>query len=499
MKAIILARVSSAEQLENLSIPAQIERARDYANKKGFEITDEFQFDESSTSDRRKKFEEVIQQIQKSKEKTALIVETVDRLQRSFKESTLLDDLRKNGKLDIHFIRENLVITDSSNSSEIQRWDLAVFVAKSYVLQLSDNVRRSINQKIKNGEFPSKAPVGYINVNEKGKNTIVPDPQKSELIKKLFQLYAEQKYSIRSLPLAMKDLGLVSRYGNELSTSQVEHILKNPFYYGVMRIKGEEHPHQYEPLISENLFRQCEKVRKGWSKKPIKYASKLFALRGIITCEICGCVITGEQQGIYTYYSCTNYRNKHKRIYIREEDLLLPITQKLEELKITEQQAQEIATGIKILSQTQSASDGSAREILLAEKTKTEHRISRLLDLLLDGEILKNEYDIKLDSMKQRKAELEAKIQEIATPKENIEITAEKIMAVAKHASTLFKNSEPREKRLLLEQLLQNCTLNGRKLTINLKEPFNLLVEMKNMKYIKHHQYADGVLLWQGR
>jgi len=83
----------------------------------------------------------------------ALIVETVDRLQRSFKESVLLDEFRKQGKLEIHFIRENLVVHKDSNSSEIQRWDLAVFMAKSFVLQISDNVKRTYEYKIRHGEL----------------------------------------------------------------------------------------------------------------------------------------------------------------------------------------------------------------------------------------------------------------------------------------------------------------------------------------------------------
>ena len=48
-KAIILARVSTEDQFnEGLSIPAQLEKARVYTQKKGFEIISEHQFDESS-------------------------------------------------------------------------------------------------------------------------------------------------------------------------------------------------------------------------------------------------------------------------------------------------------------------------------------------------------------------------------------------------------------------------------------------------------------------
>ena len=127
MKAIILARVSTLDQfIEGQSTSAQLDRAREYAKRKSFDVVKEYEFDESSTKDRRVKFEQVIEDIKKSKEPIALIVETVDRLQRSFKESVELDALRKEGKLELHFIRENLIIHKESNSSEIQRWDLAV-------------------------------------------------------------------------------------------------------------------------------------------------------------------------------------------------------------------------------------------------------------------------------------------------------------------------------------------------------------------------------------
>src|SRR3989338_904724 len=140
MNAIILARVSTEEQItDGHSIPAQLEKARSYALSKGFTIQSEHQFDESSLKDHRTKFEKVIEEIKGSKEKIVLIVETIDRLQRSFKESVLLEEFHKQGKLEIHFLRENLVIHQNSNSSELTRWDIAVLFARNFVLQISDN------------------------------------------------------------------------------------------------------------------------------------------------------------------------------------------------------------------------------------------------------------------------------------------------------------------------------------------------------------------------
>jgi hypothetical protein len=51
------------------------------------------------------------------------------------------------------------------------------------------------------------------------------------------------------------------------------------------------------------------------------------------------------------------------------------------------------------------------------------------------------------------------------------------IMSLAKRAYSLFKSSEPMEKRAFLNFLLQNSKLQGKNLTFELKTPFNRVLE----------------------
>ena len=95
MKTILLARVSSKEQEEGQSIPAQVRRLREYAEKNCMTVIHEFQLIESSTKETRKEFNKIVGIIEKSKECIALVVDTVDRLQRSFKESVVLLEVFK--------------------------------------------------------------------------------------------------------------------------------------------------------------------------------------------------------------------------------------------------------------------------------------------------------------------------------------------------------------------------------------------------------------------
>lgn len=134
MKTILLARVSSKEQEEGQSIPAQVRRLREYAEKNRLAVIHEFQLIESSTKETRKKFNKIVAMIEKSKECIALVVDTIDRLQRSFKESVVLLDLLKQGQLSLHFLRERLILNEYSNSSDYMRWDINVFTSRAFVL-----------------------------------------------------------------------------------------------------------------------------------------------------------------------------------------------------------------------------------------------------------------------------------------------------------------------------------------------------------------------------
>jgi DNA invertase Pin-like site-specific DNA recombinase len=95
MKAIILARVSSKEQEEGQSIPAQVRRLTEYVLKRNMQLSEPpFQVSESSSKETRKQFDKILTYVKNSTEPIALVTDTVDRLQRSFRETPQLDELR---------------------------------------------------------------------------------------------------------------------------------------------------------------------------------------------------------------------------------------------------------------------------------------------------------------------------------------------------------------------------------------------------------------------
>ena len=128
-KAVLFYRVSSREQSEGYSIDAQQARLKnDYCVRKNLTVIKEFSIIESSTRGDRKKFNEMIEFIKKLKEPVAIVCDKVDRLQRGFKEIHIFDELRKSGKIELHFNVERQILTARSNSNQLSQYHLSLLL-----------------------------------------------------------------------------------------------------------------------------------------------------------------------------------------------------------------------------------------------------------------------------------------------------------------------------------------------------------------------------------
>jgi len=349
-KAIILARVSTAEQAEDgrYSLPAQLRTLREYVNKGGKfgslkEVIDEYTFDESASKGTRKKFQEALKIVKNSNEPIAIVVDKVDRFQRGFKETVEYDELRKEGKVELHFVSQGLVLHRNSPPHEILMWDAFVMFARSYVLQLSANVKRSIKEKLERGEFPGYVPTGYLNVKEQSRENprtfvkkIIIDDERTPFIKRAFELYATGKYSLNKLTEIMREAGLKQkgkrqRIGDKLvvtndrpiTQATLYSILNNPFYTGEFLWRdpetGERKLYQgnYPALIDKKLFNAVQKVLKDYNTREKGFRRNRFKFQKLIRCAYCGCYLTAEEftrtyknknapRARQVYYHCTS-------------------------------------------------------------------------------------------------------------------------------------------------------------------------------------------------
>ncbi len=306
-KAVLLARVSTKEQEEyGHSLPAQMERLRDYAGRMDFEVIEEFAFSESAGTKIRKKFEEVLAFLRRHDPLPVLLCQNVDRITRNFRDAVDLDELRVNHGLEIHFVQEGFVLNDRAGGSEMFMWEAKVFLAKQYINRLTDDAVRSMRYKVDNGEWIARAPLGYLNAEdtETGRSTVVLDRERAFLVKRLFAEYAMGTASMSELRRKSIEWGLRSRAGKPLYVQSISKMLQNPFYCGFMQVKGQLHPHRYQTLIDRETFDACQQVRAraATPQQAVRETKEDFVLRGLVTCATSGRKATCDiKKGRYVY------------------------------------------------------------------------------------------------------------------------------------------------------------------------------------------------------
>lgn len=170
MKSILLCRVSSKEQEETgYSLPAQEKLLKEYANKKLLVFEKVFSISESASGKKqRETFLEMIRYVKENNIKI-IICEKVDRLTRNLKDAVSINDwINEDSERQVHFIKENFVLSRDSRSNEKFIWNIKVSVAQYYIDNLSEEVRKGQKEKIAQGWLPTKPPLGYKTIGEKG-------------------------------------------------------------------------------------------------------------------------------------------------------------------------------------------------------------------------------------------------------------------------------------------------------------------------------------------
>lgn len=521
-QAVMLARVSSRKQERGASLEAQVESIQSYCNKNGLIIIEPtpkaFVFTESSTRGGRKKFNEMIQFIEKQKHKTAIVVHTLDRLQRGFGECEKIKELLKADKIEVHFIQEALVLDKFSSDDDFTRYDFGILSAKLYLTSMNKNVKRSQKYNREAGLWQCLAPIGYLNVkDERRKSTLILDPERAPIIKQIFEEYASGVHSLKSVWLSATEKGLKSKepnynpksknYGKicPISKNKIHDILTNPFYYGAMYVADEEIDertkkpvktfyklvnHVYEPLISKELFDKVQKVLKTRKKekfcKEQKYAGIPFTFRGLITCK-CGCAITPEHHKKggkeYVYLRCSHQKGSCEQKLVNENVILEQLNREIfHTIRISPTMKDILKQSITASLEDEKKVNASVRKKIAEEINLIDNRLERLWECYLDRDIDKTRYELEKQKYLEQKKDLNTKAEKYTDISKELKENVSKAIDFASDLANLMKIASPDEKNMLLKKLLTNCVLDDEVLKYEIKAPFDKLLSCSNYK-----------------
>jgi len=410
MKYILYARKSTEEDdRQVLSIEAQLVELQEYAAKEKLEIVASFQEAKTAKEPGRMKFAEMLSLIERGKA-DGIISWHPDRLARNSVDG---------GKI-IHFVDRGLIKSLKFPTFWFEPTPQGLFMlniafgqSKYFVDNLRENVKRGLRQKIRNGVWPGWAPVGYLN-NAKTRGIDV-DSDKAPKVKKLFEMYATGAFTLRSLANWCKEKDLYGNLGKEIALSNVQSILQNVFYIGLMKYGGEIHEGQHEPLISKKLFDTCQEVmaKRG---RVHKLHKNDFAFLGLFKCASCGCSITAEKQKGHNYYRYTKKKGLcQEKHYLREEALTEQITSYLQKASLSSQDTEKVLAALG--SEQDKAREDAQAEVSVSKEqlASVETKLRKLLDIYLADALSTEEYAAKKQSLLSQKVALNEKITDFET------------------------------------------------------------------------------------
>lgn len=479
-KAVLYARVSSREQeQEGFSIPAQVNLLKEYAERKNITIVKEFKEAETAKISGRTEFNNMIAFLKEYSDIKDVLVEKTDRMYRNFKDYLVIDDLN----LNIHFVKEGGIFNKDSKSHDKLIHEIKLVIAKNYIDNLSEEVKKGQRVKAEQGGYPHGAPVGYQNTvmieGKRKEHVLIPEPEGAKLVKTLFELYATGRYSLNSLRKKVIEEGLTGRYKDgKVSKTTIARILQSPIYYGMVPYKDKLYPGNHEPLISKELFNTVQDIltgkglRKGKSREP-------FLFSGQMDCNICGCAITAEiKKGKYIYYHCTNYKGICSKKGIREEKLEEMFAPILKGVKLDKEKIEWIKEGLRESRQEEKEYHDKQIEVLQREFNNLKDRLHEVYLDKIDGKITQEFWKENHDRWSKRQEEVVESIELHRKANKNYLEIGNELLDYAFNAYEEYKlQKDKHQRRKVIKIVLSNSKLCGQNLVPNYNEPFAMFAK----------------------
>ena len=482
-KAVLYVRVSDERQLEGYSPEVQEREGEKYAARQGFEVVRRWVVSESAKAAGREAFGEMMRFVKSDPSVKGVIFEKTDRSTRNFFDVDQLYKLIEVHDKELHFYKTGLVLNKDSRSSDKLRFDIEAVLARNYVNNLSEEVRKGMDQKVKKGGWPSIAPNGYLN--DVATRDVVLDPKRGPIVRRIWELAGTGRYTLEDLVEIARKEGLdhpLKR--NPIGKSSIHKMLSNTFYFGLITWKGESFMGKHEGLISKALF---DRVQAVFSRtKPSKH--RKFAFRGLATCGHCGSAITAEYHAKrqkngtrreYVHYRCTGWKNGMKVCRgsrISEPDLVTQLGEPLKDLRIDTEAVEEIKTALRGSFSAEREYQKKRISTLQAEATRLKTWVDKAYTDRLEEIITSEEFREKSAEWRSRQLEIHNELRAHTVAGGKYLDEAERILDLAQRAHAIYEEERDNfTRRRLIDTVVSKVTISDNQALSNLWEPFQSL------------------------
>ncbi len=481
IKAIAYCRVSSKEQEDTgYSLDAQEKLLTDYSQEKHYKLLKIFRVTESASKWQiRKTLNEMLSYADKNGV-NVIFCEKIDRLTRSLKDATIVDDWvhEKEGR-EVHFVKEHFILNANTKAHDNFVWDMKVAVARFYTNNLSEEVKKGQKEKVAQGWLPTKPPLGYKTIGEKGHKIHIIDQGIAPYIKKMFETYATGNYSTKALVNVMYKEGLRNREDRRVGKSRIYDLLSDPFYAGKMRWKSQIYQGKQEALIQKELFDTVQIKLKRKIGTPM-YSKHLPVFKAMMRCGECEGTVTWEVQKSHWYGHCSHYRSCTQKKYVRQEaveEQLFPYFDKV--APKSESVVRWLEKALKESHTDEIKYNSSKRDELNRIVASADRRIETAYKDKIDGKMPADLCKKVMDGSTQEKEDALSSLKSLAETRTAYYEAGFAIHELAMKAKDIYssKKASNEDKRLLLSYVFENNILQDGKITPNYTLAFDFLSE----------------------
>jgi len=458
MRAALYARVSTEEQTEGYSLDAQVECFRRYCQDQGWQIVEEYlEPGASARSAERPVFKQMLRDAEADLF-DILVVHKLDRFSRSLRDTlNLMSDLCNWG-VSFVSIQEQFDFTVPAGRLQMQ---ILGAVAEWFSGNLGQEIAKGIHQRALVGLPWGRLPTGYCwGRCSECEDAVCPDargedrcdgqvpilhPIDSQAIRLVFAEYCKGEQTCDSVAAILNSAGFrsLTRNGRRPWTrNAIDKVLRKRFYAGYVEHKGMLYKGRHEPLIDDETFEHCQRIRRQHCKAPRSWTPKhrTYLFSGILRCDSCGQRMWADTKEARKYYHCASRGRgvdcSAPRRRVSEEILLADFKRVIEAIRLPSSWRERI---VELLAEKDRIAD------VEKERSRLHEKLRRIKRMYMEVEITEQEY-------REMKAEVEAQLAKLSIPEERDIRQAGELL---ERLSTAWNSATPREQRSLTHTVFE--------------------------------------------
>ena len=464
-----------------MSIDSQVKELKELAQRLNLSIFEIITESKSAKIPGRPLFNTLMNKIHKG-EIAGILCWKLDRLARNPIDGSVLVWALDQGKIS-EIVTPHGNFKNNSNDKFLMQIEFGM--AKKYVDDLSDNVKRGNKAKLEKGWLPNLPPLGYLN--EPKERTIVQDPERFSLLRRMWDLLLQGVPVAKILETANQEWGFRTRThkklgGKPLTLSGLYRIFSNSFYYGLIERKDGVFQGRHDPVITEEEYWKAQEILGKIGKSRPK--KRHFPFTGLIRCGECGCMITAEENvnryGYhYTYYRCSK-KNRNIRCsqeYIRDMKLEDQIRDYFQKIYVPELLFDLAVDHLRHEEKEDHAGHADienslANAVRICRKQLDNLNQMRLRDLISDEEYLVEKKRLIVEKIK-----AEGKLNDFRAGKTSSFSQTQNAFLFAHQCIQYLEKGSLEEKKSILTEIGSNFLLKCKTLSIDVEKPYRIIEE----------------------